>query len=241
MHALIGTVVGALAVIGAVGCERSSPGAPMADQTLTGTRSAPVAAPEAERESTTTDPVPTPIAEPGVVPTFAETIPPDKQTCFHTPDAAATATAAQVNDPAAPRIVVDVPPAWTSAPGTGEPADVALTMTGPDGMTGQVTIAATTLDPVAAFEDYADGVMARSGVAVLNMWPAEFCGYSSQELFGNWSDQPGESTEFADRIAHIWTNTGDYLVAVHLQGRAEAPGFDAAKELLTADFSIVIP
>lgn len=238
MHALVGAVVGALAVIGVVGCERSSPGTPVADQAPTSTRSSSSAAPQTERESTT---APAPPSEPGVVPTVGKPIPPDTETCFHTPDAAATATAAQISDPAAPRIVVDIPPAWSSSPGTGDPAEEALTMTGPDGMTGKVTIAATTLDPESAFEAYADAVMARSVVAVLNMWPAEFCGYSSQELFGNWSDQPGESTEFADRIAHVWTNTGGYLVAVHLQGPAETPGFEAAKELLTADFSITIP
>ncbi len=83
--------------------------------------------------------------------------------------------------------------------------------------------------------------MAKSPVSAVSMLPAEFCGYSSQELMGNWSDVPGQSVQFADRIAHIWTNTANYLVAVHLQGPAGAPGFDAATSVLMADFSVGIP
>jgi hypothetical protein len=41
---------------------------------------------------------------------------------------------------------------WTSQPGQN---DVALTLSGPDEMTGEVSIADTTLDPAAAFADYA--------------------------------------------------------------------------------------
>lgn len=46
---------------------------------------------------------------------------------------------------------------------------------------------------------------------------------------------------FADRIAHIWTNTKAYLVAVHVQGPAGAPAFDAAKSTAMQQFAVVIP
>ncbi len=83
---------------------------------------------------------------------------------------------------------------------------VATWIAGPDGLTGMVTIAATTLDPAAAFADGPPGTRA-----------------------------------FADRITHIWTNTDKYLVATHLEGPADTPGFDAAKTALMQDFAVVIP
>jgi hypothetical protein len=47
--------------------------------------------------------------------------------------------------------------------------------------------------------------------------------------------------EFADRITHIWTNTSQYLVAIHLEGPQDAAGFGAAKAALMQDFAVVIP
>ena len=102
-------------------------------------------------------------------------------------------------------------------PGSG---DVGLRMQGPDGMFATVTIAQTKLDPAEAFTEYADKVMAVSAVSSVSVLPAELCGYSGQKLMGAWSDTPQQSVEFLDRIAHIWTNTDNYLVAVHVQ----APG-----------------
>lgn len=220
----LATMVAAVLVSG---CERAGPGTPVTAQ---GTVSS--------TTGSTTEPAPPSV--PGVATTLPDTIPPDALACFQPPDAAGVATVAQVGDPAAPRITVDVPLGWIATPGGATP-EVALTLTGPDGLTGSVTIAQTPLDPGAAFDAYGDAVFDNSGVSVLNVMPAEFCGYSSQRLFGNWSDQAGQTTEHADRIAHIWTETGDYLVTVHLQGPAGAPGFDVARDLLTADFSIVIP
>jgi hypothetical protein len=66
---------------------------------------------------------------------------------------------------------------------------------------------------------------------------AQFCGYSSQLLTGT---VPG-AVDFADRITHIWTNTKAYLVAIHLEGPAGAPGFDAAKTTVMQQFAVVIP
>jgi hypothetical protein len=144
---------------------------------------------------------------------------------------------AQVSDPAAPRITVAVPDDWTSEPGQNE---VALTLSGPDGMTGKVTIAATNLDPAAAFADYAATLRRSKPDLQLDTAGAEFCGYSSQKLTGTFLGAPG-TIAFADRITHIWTNTTNYLVTLHLEGAPDAPGFDAAKTALMQDFAVVIP
>ena len=58
---------------------------------------------------------------------------------------------------------------------------------------------------------------------------------------GAWSDTPQNAVEFADRIVHVWTNSGDYLVAVHVEAPTGTAGFDAASSLLTDDFEIGIP
>ena len=175
---------------------------------------------------------------PGVKETLPDTSPPNALICLPPPAGVGTATPAAVSDPAAPRITISVPSGWASNPGTG---DVALTLAGPDGMSGTVTIAATTLDPAAAFDKYSDDIAAKVQLSSINVRPAEFCGYSSQELFGTLSDPPAPAVDFADRITHIWTNTRDYLVAVHLQGPTGAAGFEDAKTALMQDFAVVSP
>ena len=145
---------------------------------------------------------------------------------------------AQVSDPAAPKITVAVPDGWSVEPGSG---DVGVRMQGPDGMFATVTIAQTKLDPAAAFTEYADKVMAVSAVSSVSVLPAELCGYSGQKLMGAWSDTPQQSVEFLDRIAHIWTNTDNYLVAIHVQAPAGTDGFDAASTVLIEDFAVGIP
>jgi hypothetical protein len=82
----------------------------------------------------------------------------------------------------------------------------------------------------------ADLRTAKPGVKV-TVAPAQSCGYSSQRLSGA---GPG-AIDFADRITHIWTNTKAYLVAIHLQGPAGAPGFEAAKSTVMQQFAVVIP
>jgi hypothetical protein len=174
---------------------------------------------------------------PGIETTLPDQIPPNAFVCFPEPSGIGMGTVAQVADPAAPRITVAQPDGWTSEPGQG---DVALTLSGPDGMTGTVTIAATLLDPAAAFADYA-AMLARSKPDLqVDTAGAKFCGYSSQKLTGTFLGPPG-TLDFADRITHIWTNTKKYLVTVHLEGPADAPGFDAAKTALMQDFAVVIP
>ena len=175
---------------------------------------------------------------PGVKETLRETIPPNAFVCFPAPTGTGNATTATVGDPAAPRLTITSPDGWTSVPSTG---DVALMLTGPDGMSGTVTITATTLGPAQAFDKYADEVAAKVALSSINLRPAEFCGYSSQELFGTLSDPPSETVDFADRVTHIWTNTKDYLAAVHMQGPHGAAGFEEAKTALMQEFAIVIP
>jgi hypothetical protein len=141
---------------------------------------------------------------------------------------------ASVPDPVAPRVMFHLPDGWNSARASG---DVAMTATGPDGMSVRVTIAPTELDAGGAFLRYVANLRtARPGVRV-TVEAAQFCGYSSQLLGGA---GPG-AVEFVDRIAHIWTNTKAYLVVIGLEGVAGAPGFGAAKSTLMQQFAVVIP
>lgn len=174
----------------------------------------------------------------GVTPTLREPIPPNAFLCFPSPTDGGTTSIAEVTDPVAPRIVVSVPRDWTATPGQG---DVALNLAGPEGMSGTVTIAPTTLDAADAFDQYGDDATAAAPISTVSALPAEFCGYSSQRLMGTWADNPGQTVEFVDRITHIWTNTTDYLVTIHAQAPAGAAGFESAESVLMEDFAIVIP
>jgi hypothetical protein len=164
-------------------------------------------------------------------------IPPDAFACLPKHTGIGIGTVAQVSDAAAPRITVTRPDGWTGEPGQ---RDVALALAGPDGLTGTVTVAATKLDPAAAFADYS-AVLARSKPDLnVDTVGAAFCGYSSQKLTGTYLGPPG-TLDFADRLTHIWTNTANYLVTIHLEGPADAAGFEAAKTALMQDFAVVIP
>ncbi len=176
-------------------------------------------------------------AAPGIAATSRAPIPPDTVTCSQ-PVSPAVEALAQVSDPAAPRITVAVPDGWSNTAGSG---DVGLRMQGPDGMSATVTIAQTQLEPAEAFMKYADQVMAVSPISSVSVLPAELCGYSGQKLMGAWSDNPQQSVEFLDRIVHIWTNTNNYLVAVHVQAPGGTDGFDAASTVLIEDFAVGIP
>lgn len=176
-------------------------------------------------------------AAPGVVATSRAPIPPAAVTCSQ-PMRPAVEAVAQVSDPAAPRITIGVPDGWSVTPGSG---DVGVSLDGPDGMSATVSIAKTQLEPADAFTDYADKVMAVSPVSSVSVLPADLCGYSGQKLMGAWSDNPQQSVEFVDRIVHNWTNTNNYLVAVHVEAPAGTHGFDAASTVLIDDFAVGIP
>jgi hypothetical protein len=174
---------------------------------------------------------------PGIETTLPDHIPPNAFVCFPQPTGIGVGTVAQVADPAAPRITVALPDGWTADPGQG---DLALTLNGPDGMTGTVTIDPTTLDPAAAFADYTAKLRHSKPDVRVDTEGAKFCGYSSQKLIGAFLG-PSGAVDFADRLTHIWTNTDKYLVVIHLEGPADAPGFDMAKTALMQDFAVVIP
>jgi len=171
---------------------------------------------------------------PGVEVTVPDHIPPNAVACFPPPGASATTARASVPDPVAPVIVLPLPDGWVSAAGSG---DVALTSTGPDGMSVRVAIAPTDLDPGGAFLRYTADLRTKRPGGKVSVTAAQFCGYSSQVLSGT---VPG-AVDFADRITHIWTNTKAYLVAIQLEGPAGSPGFDAAKATVMQQFTIIIP
>jgi hypothetical protein len=213
----------------ATGCVRTDEGVAIPSQdvaTTTGARPQPT--------QSTEDAGP---AAPGILTTSRTPVPADTVSCSQPVKPAVTAVA-QVSDPAAPKITVAVPEGWSVEPGSG---DIGLRMQGPNGMFATVTITQTKLDPAAAFTEYADKVMAVSPVSSVSVLPAELCGYSGQKLMGGWSDTPQQSVEFLDRIAHIWTNSDDYLVAIHVQAPAGTDGFDAASTVLIEDFAVGIP
>jgi hypothetical protein len=210
-------------------CVRTSEGVPVAASSIEA-RSEPH--PGAEPSTTADDKPP-----PGVVPTIQVPVPVDAVTCA-APGKSGTVITAAVSDPTAPKITVAVPPGWNSSPGSG---DVGARMDGPDGMSATVTIAPSGLDPAAAFRDYTDQLMAQSAVSSVSILPGELCDYSGQKLMGAWSDTPQNSIEFVDRIVHVWTNTKNFLVSVHVQAPTGVGQLDAAGQLLTEDFEVRLP
>ena len=174
---------------------------------------------------------------PGIETTLPDHIPPNAFLCFPGPAGVGIGTVAQVPDPAAPRITITIPDGWSSEPGQ---RDLALSLNGPEGMSGTVTIAATNLDPARAFSDYAATLAHSKSDFQVATVGAKFCGYSSQKLAGTFAG-PSGSVEFADRLTHIWTNTAQYLVAVDMEGPEGTPGLGAAKAALMQEFAVVIP
>jgi hypothetical protein len=212
-------------------CVRTSDGVPVAGDHATATGPSPPSATAAPTQHG---------GQPayGVVPTTRSPVPPNTVACSQTIKPVVRMTA-EVDDPRAPRITVGVPDKWSMTAGTG---DVGGRLDGPSGMEATVTIAATQLDPAAAFRKYADDLIAESAVSTVSVIPGELCGYSGQKLMGAWSDTPQNAVEFEDRIVHIWTNSGNnYLVAVHVEAPTGTPDFDSAAALLTEDFEIVLP
>ncbi|WP_231994706.1 hypothetical protein [Mycobacterium sp. ACS4054] len=206
----------------AVGCEKTTAG-----NAIGGTASSTTST---TRLSDPAEPVP------GVETTLPDHIPPNALVCFPPPPASGSMTKASVADPVAPVLTVALPDGWSSAPGSG---DVALTSTGPDGMSVRVSIARTDLEPGGAFLRYATDLRTAKPTVKVTVTAAQFCGYSSQLLSGTDGGPP--ATEFADRITHVWTNTQAYLVVVHLEGPGKVPGFDAAKSTVMQQFAVIIP
>lgn len=185
-------------------------------------------------------------SEPGVLETTQQPIPANSTTCAPptaTPPTAAPPTAthptgAAIADPAAPRISMTLPDGWSTSPGADA---VALRLIGPAQMTGDISIRSTPLDAAAAFSKFSDDAMAKYPISTVSILPAEICGYSGQKLMGTWADDPDRSLQYYDRIAHIWTNSKNYLVAIHVQAPSKTAGFEEAAAVITGDFGVVIP
>ncbi|MGV0715669.1 hypothetical protein ABQE93_09705 [Mycolicibacterium sp. XJ662] len=210
-------------------CDRTSEGTPVPADT---------AVPATSTPSTRAIPTPqTTLPEPGIAPTTRTPVPAGAATCEPS-DPPPVGVVAKVDDPAAPRITVALPEGWSTSAGDG---DVGAKLQGPDGLSATVTIARTQLDPAEAFEQYVNDAMAGANVSSVSVLPAELCGYSGQKLLGMWSGATEKAVEFGDRIAHIWTNTNNYLVAVHVEGPADTPHFDPLSSPLMADFTVVLP
>jgi hypothetical protein len=173
----------------------------------------------------------------GVVPTTRAPLPAQAVTCAP-PVRPGILIVAKVADPQAPQVTVPVPGGFTLARGSG---DVATRMTGPDGATATVTITPTKLDAAESFRDYADHVTAKYSVSALSFLPGEMCGYSGQKLMGTLSNTSADTIQFTDRMVHVWTNAGDYLIVVHVEGPGAYTDLDAISEMLTGDFEIRIP
>lgn len=211
---------------GAVGCVRISDGVPVAAEPAAVTSSPPESyAPPPSNPA------------PGIVESSRAPLPPNVVTCSPR-DRPAVAITAEVADPRAPKVTVAIPDGW--APGAGS-GDVGMRLSGPHGMSATVRISQTNLDPVAAFSDYADRIIAQAAVSTVSMLPAVLCGYSGQKLMGTWSNNPDDAVEFTDRLVHIWTNDQSYLVAVAVRAPNGTAGFDEAAAALIADFDIRIP
>lgn len=173
----------------------------------------------------------------GVVPTSTAPIPAGTVTC-EPEQRPPVGMVAKVADSVAPVITVAVPEGWSMQGGTG---DVGAQLQGPEGMSATVTIVPTTLDPQQAFAEYADELTEESAVSSLSVLPAELCDYSGQKFMGALSDTPEEAIEYVDRVVHVWTNSRNYLVAVHAQAPTGTSAFDAAATQLTEDFEVRIP
>ena len=138
-----------------------------------------------------------------------------------------------------PRSPWPFPTAGRCRPGSG---DVGVRMEGPDGMSATVTIAQTQLDPAEAFTEVrrrGDGGVRgqqrqRAARPAVRLQRTEADG----RVVGHSAER---SVEFLDRIVHIWTNSNNYLVAVHVQAPDGHRGFDAAAAVLIEDFEVGIP
>ena len=171
----------------------------------------------------------------GVVETTKRPVAAGEQTC-DPPNPPAQTMTATTGAPGAPSVIVAVPDGFSQgAPSSG---DVALNLTGPDGLTGTVKITPTTQDAASAFRQYADARTAGHEYNSVSILPDELCGYSGQKLMGVLGDKPGSGDDYVDRIVHVWTNNGDYLIALQLQGPTGSKGIDAAKPVLLGDFGI---
>lgn len=233
------TIAVVTAVAAAVGlgcaCAKQIEGAAVAGEPTTSSTAQP------PTSSTSAASTPSPGSGFGVVETTRRPLEPMAQTCEPTGREPGSQQISFVQGarPDTPIVKLLAPENWKFVP---SPVDPTLNLTGPDGLSGTVTVAPTELEPTKAFDKYSDDAMAKAPIASLSVLPGELCGYSGQKLMGMWSGAgSGGPVEYRDRIAHVWTNAASYLVAIHLEGPKGAPGFAAAEDLMMRDFGIEIP
>lgn len=211
------------AVLLAPACTRTSDGAATAQSAEYRTATTSFAPP-----SSIAPPVVTTDDVPGVAPTPATS--PGEDCAPAAPPAVPVDV--RIDDPAAPTLVVGTPEGWTPAP---SPDGVALT--GPAGMSGTVTIAATPLDPAAAFRGYADDLTASTTMSTMSLLPAETCGFSGQTMMGQLGGTVPDTVVYQARIVHV----PGYLIAVYAQAPTGTADFDAAASVLTGGLQIGLP
>lgn len=207
------------AVVLSTACTRTSEGVPTASS--------------AESASaTTTSEVPSTTEEvPGVAPTPGPVS--GGQDCAPTAPVTAQVRAA---DPEAPTAVVGVPEGWTTTP-TPE----GMKLQGPQQMSATVTIAATPLDPAAAFREYADDMTGQAMMSTLSVLPAETCGFSGQKLMGMLGGSTPGSVNYQARIVHVPAAGSNYLIAVYAEAPVDTPGFDDDASILTDGLGVGLP
>lgn len=234
------TIAVATAVAAAVGlgcaCAKQTEGAAVAGEPTTSSTAQPLTS-----STSATSATPSPGSGFGVVETTRRPLEPMAQTCepIGREPGSQQISFVQGARPDTPIVELLAPENWKFVP---SPVDPTLNLTGPDGLSGTVTVAPTELEPTKAFDKYSDDAMAKAPIASLSVLPGELCGYSGQKLMGMWSGGgSGGPVEYRDRIAHVWTNSASYLVAIHLEGPKGAPGFAAAEDLMMRDFGIEIP
>lgn len=230
-------VVGSLVIAVACGCDRTTGGDP-ADTAATTSAETTTATTTTSTVSTTTTTTgatgETTVTMPpyGVLETIKRPLSAGEVTC----EPGSTQTVEVTGGSGAPTVLMGIPEGFEQVPG-----DAPLNMTGPGGMTVSVSITPTALDAAAAFQRYADERTAGSEISSISLLPGDLCGYSGQEMMGSVADKPGDATEFGDRVVHVWTNNGDFLIAVHLQAAGGNPDFDAARSVVLGDFGIRMP
>lgn len=233
-------VVGVVAAgVALSACSRTAPAPVAAPEPTSTTVSTTSADPTTSPGATTTSNLEAPhdLPDYGVLETSKRPVSAGETTCAPDTPPAQTVEAHSAA-PGSPTVLLGLPDGFT--PAADPQGDIALNLTGPDGMTGTVTITPTTLDAAAAFQAYGDDRTKGSEISSLSVLPGDLCGYSGQELMGMLADQPGQGIEFADRVVHVWTNDGNFLIAIRLQA-PKGTSLDAAKSVLLADFGIRMP
>lgn len=171
----------------------------------------------------------------GLVPPAPRRLEPGEVTC-PAPEAA-TLVEVRADAPGSPIATIAVPDGFTADRLSGIGS---LTLSGPNGMVGDITMAPTGPDARAVFADYLNQ-RAAVPINTVSVQPGQLCGYSGQMLSGFLADEPGRGADFADRIVHVPTVDAAFLVAIRLEAPPGTAGFAAARSVLLADFGIRMP